>query len=82
MSSKFAYHGRMAPPRWLTDREQATWRSYRQMNRVLYAELARDLARDTGLSDPDYDVLSTLSELTGHALRASELSTHLRWSTS
>ena len=72
----------MAKPLWLTDREQAAWRSYRQMNRVLYAQLARDLARDTGLSDPDYDVLSTLSESMGHALRASELSTHLRWSSS
>jgi DNA-binding MarR family transcriptional regulator len=72
----------MAHPRWLSDSEQAAWRAYRRMNRALYAELARDLARDTGLSDPDYDVLSTLSEATGDSLRASELSRHLQWSSS
>lgn len=72
----------MTTPRWLNDDEQAAWRAYRRMNRVLSAELARDLARDTGLSDPDYEVLSTLSEAAGHSWRAIELGTHLQWSSS
>lgn len=73
---------RMATSRWLDEDEQAAWRAYRQMNRMLYAELARDLTRDTGLSDPDYEVLSTLSEAAGRSLRASELGLLLQWSTS
>jgi len=72
----------MTSPRWLDENEQAAWKAYRKMTRVLYAELARDLTRDTGLSDPDYEVLSTLSESTGRSLRASELGLLLRWSTS
>ena len=72
----------MATPRWLDDDEQAAWRAYRRMNRLLYARLARDLTRDTGLSDPDYEVLSTLTEVADHRWRASELATHLQWSSS
>jgi DNA-binding MarR family transcriptional regulator len=72
----------MATPRWLDDDEQATWRAYRRMNRLLYAALARDLTHDTGLSDPDYEVLSTLTEATGRTWRATELGAHLQWSTS
>lgn len=52
------------------------------MNRLLYAKLARDLTRDTGLSDPDYDVLSTLTEAADHRWRAAELGAHLQWSSS
>ena len=45
-------------------------------------ELARDLAADSGLSDPDYDVLSTLTEVDDHRWRITELAAYLRWSTS
>jgi DNA-binding MarR family transcriptional regulator len=52
------------------------------MRVLLDLELARDLAADSGLSDPDYDVLSTLTEVDDHRWRITELATHLRWSTS
>jgi DNA-binding MarR family transcriptional regulator len=68
--------------RWLDPDEEAAWRAYRRLNRVLYAELARDLTRETGLSDPDYEVLSTLTEKSPSSWRAAELSTQLQWSTS
>lgn len=72
----------MAEPRWLTEREQRAWRAYRRMQTVLPAQLARDLGRDSGLSEPDYDVLSTLSERPGHRWQLRDLATRLLWSRS
>lgn len=69
-------------PRWLTAREQQTWLAYRQMRTLLDLQLARDLAADSELSEPDYDVLSTLSEAPGSRWRAGDLARRLSWSTS
>jgi DNA-binding MarR family transcriptional regulator len=67
---------------WLDAREQRAWRSYRRMRTLLDLQLARDLNRDSGLSEPDYDVLSTLSEISPARWRASDLAARLSWSTS
>lgn len=72
----------MTQPRWLDAREERAWRAYRRMNRLLYSRLARDLGQQTRLSDPDYEVLSTLSETERRSWRASELAEHLQWSSS
>jgi DNA-binding MarR family transcriptional regulator len=69
-------------PRWLTDREAAAWRGYRRMRRLLDLELSRQLQRDAGLSEADYDVLSDLSEAAGQRLRLTELAGRMLWSTS
>ncbi|MFI1568175.1 MarR family winged helix-turn-helix transcriptional regulator [Streptomyces sp. NPDC020490] len=69
-------------PRWLTDREQRAWQAYRRMFLLLNAQLARDLSRDSGLSEPDYDVLSSLSSTPGHQRRVSDLAAHMLWSRS
>ncbi len=69
-------------PRWLTDREQRAWQAYRRMSLLLDAEVSRDLARRSGLSDPDYDVLSTLSAAPEHRRRVSELAERMLWSRS
>ncbi|MGX1885470.1 MarR family winged helix-turn-helix transcriptional regulator [Streptomyces sp. NPDC055287] len=68
--------------RWLTDREQRAWQAYRRMFLLLNAQLSRDLARDSGLSEPDYDVLSTLSDSPDHRRRISELADRMLWSRS
>jgi DNA-binding MarR family transcriptional regulator len=68
--------------RWLTPPEDRAWRGYRRMRTLLDLQLARDLAADSGLSEPDYDVLSTLSEAPGDRWRASELAARLLWSSS
>ncbi|PSL02410.1 MarR family transcriptional regulator [Haloactinopolyspora alba] len=68
--------------RWLSPDEQRAWQDYRQLKRLLDAQLARDLVRDTGLSEADYDALSTLTEVDGQRWRASELAARLEWSTS
>lgn len=69
-------------PRWLTDREQRAWQAYRRMFLLLNAQIARDLGQDSGLSEPDYDVLSTLGAAPGHRRRISELADRMLWSRS
>jgi DNA-binding MarR family transcriptional regulator len=72
----------MATTRWLTPRQERAWRGYRRMRTLLDLQLARDLAADSGLSESDYDVLSTLTERPGRRWRASELAAQLLWSSS
>ncbi|GHJ56729.1 MarR family transcriptional regulator [Nonomuraea sp. TT08I-71] len=72
----------MDAPRWLDTREARAWRGYRRMRRLLDLELARELMQDAGLSEPDYDVLSDLSETPDQRLRLSELADRMLWSRS
>lgn len=67
---------------WLDEREGRAWRGYRRMRALLDLELGRDLLRESGLSDADYDVLSNLSEATDHRLRLSQLAGWMLWSKS
>ncbi|WP_163513140.1 MarR family winged helix-turn-helix transcriptional regulator [Fodinicola acaciae] len=71
----------MTDVRWLTGQEQRAWRGYRRMRALLDLQISRDLAKD-GLSDADYDVLSTLSETEQRRMRITELASRMRWSTS
>ncbi|MEU9890798.1 MarR family transcriptional regulator [Sphaerisporangium sp. NPDC051017] len=71
-----------AEPRWLTDAEQRAWMGYRRMRLLLDAEVTRDLLRDSELSAPDYDVLSTLSSKEGRRWRLSRLAERMLWSKS
>ena len=52
------------------------------MRTLLDLQIARDLNRDSGLSETDYDVLSTLSEKPEGRWRARDLAAQLLWSTS
>jgi DNA-binding MarR family transcriptional regulator len=52
------------------------------MRTLLDLQLARDMARDSSLSEADYDILSTLTEGDGPPWRASELAAQLLWSSS
>lgn len=72
----------MADPRWLTDAEYRAWIGYRRMRARLDLQLARDLARESGLSEPDYDVLSTVSETPEQRMRLGELAAWMLWSKS
>lgn len=74
--------GRSEPPHWLTAREERAWRGYRRMSLLLNARVARDLAVESGLSEPDYDVLSALTESPDARCRISELADHMLWSRS
>lgn len=72
----------VARTRWLNRDEQAAWTGYRQARRLLDAQLNRELERDSGLSESDYDVLSNLSEQPDRRMRSRELGTRLQWSSS
>lgn len=52
------------------------------MRALLDLQITRDLARDSGLSDADYDVLSNLSETEEHRLRLTDLAARMLWSSS
>ena len=69
-------------PRWLEDAEDRAWRGYMRMRTLLHARILRDLAREAGLSGPDYDVLSHVSEAPGRRSRLGELAERMAWSRS
>ena len=69
-------------PRWLADAEDRAWRGYLRMRTLLHARILRDLAREAGLSGPDYDVLSHVSESPGRRSRLGELAERMAWSRS
>ena len=61
-----------AAPRWLTADEQAAWRSYLRLAKMLMRQLDRDL-HPFGLTSNDYEILVELSESPSHRLRMTEL---------
>jgi len=64
---------------WLTEREERAWRALQFMQMRLEAELARQLAADSGLSYPDYLVLVALTDRPEGRLRLFELAHELGW---
>lgn len=72
----------MASARWLNREQESAWRRYRRMRTLLDLAVARDLKEDSGLSEADYDVLSTLSESPNGQWRARDFAARLLWSTS
>jgi DNA-binding MarR family transcriptional regulator len=72
----------MSGTRWLSDREARAWRGYMKMRALLDLQISRDLARDAGLSEPDYTVLVVLSETPGGRVRLVDLADRMLWSTS
>jgi DNA-binding MarR family transcriptional regulator len=63
----------MSTPRWLNDEEMRAWRGLITTNRLLFEQLGRELARESGLSMADYEVLVQLSEAEGRRMRMTEL---------
>ncbi len=83
MSTHGRFTGTMQSPSvWLDDRERAAWWAYRQLHNVLDPQITRDLAADSGLSDADYHVLSTLSDEPDEDWRLGGLAERLGWSRS
>jgi DNA-binding MarR family transcriptional regulator len=72
----------MPRARWLSTEQEQVWRRYRRMRTLLDLQIARDLKHDSELSEPDYDVLSTLSESPDGSWRARDFAARLLWSTS
>lgn len=72
----------MTEPRWLDEDEDRAWRGFRRMVGLLNLQVYRELAAESGLSEPDYEVLSTLSETPGEIYRVNRLADRLLWSRS
>ena len=69
----------MSDVQWLNEREERAWRALQFMQMRLEAELARQLATDSGLSYPDYLVLVALTDHPDGRLRLFELGRGLGW---
>jgi len=67
---------------WLSKDEEHAWRAFRRLLTALPARLSRDLARDSGLSPADYEVLSTLSEKPNRRWALKDLAAKMEWSRS
>ena len=59
--------------RWLSDYEQATWRSFLAMQKLIKETLERQLQRDAAMPMTYYIILAMLSESPDHTLRMSDL---------
>jgi DNA-binding MarR family transcriptional regulator len=66
-------------PRWLDEREARAWRGFITMQAQLRARMARQLQRDSGLSEADYEVLVQLSEAPCARQRVFELGRATQW---
>lgn len=64
---------------WLDEREERAWRALQFMQMHLEAELARQLAAESGLSYPDYLVLVALTDHPEGRLRLFQLGEALGW---
>ncbi|MDG4798206.1 MarR family winged helix-turn-helix transcriptional regulator [Micromonospora sp. WMMD1082] len=67
---------------WLSEDEERAWRAFRRLLVALPARIGRDLARDSGLSPADYEVLSTLSEKPDRRWALKDLAAKMEWSRS
>lgn len=63
----------------MNEHEERAWRSLQFMQMRIEAELARQLATDSGLSYPDYLVLVALTDCPGGRMRLFELGNILGW---
>jgi len=58
---------------WLSHEQQEVWRAWLSATSLLPDQLGRDLQRDSGLTNPDYEILVKLSEATDQKIRMSDL---------
>lgn len=69
-------------PRWLDEGEARAWYGYRRMSLLLNAQVAKELTARSGLSEPDYDVLSALTAAEDGRVRIGDLAARMLWSRS
>lgn len=63
----------------LTQTQPTAWVSYQRMRVRLTERLNRELARKTGLSEADYEILAALTETPDESVRALALRCGLEW---
>jgi DNA-binding MarR family transcriptional regulator len=63
----------------LDQREERAWQGFRRMQAELTRRIRRELSRDSGLSDADYEILHALSEAPERTMRALALRREVGW---
>ena len=63
----------------LSTRQAAAWANYQRMRTRLSGRLNRELARTTGLSEADFEILVALTESPNETVRALALRCGLEW---
>lgn len=63
----------------LTERQAAAWASYQRMRTQLSGRLGRELMRETGLSEADYEILTAIVESPDGSARSLALRCGLDW---
>lgn len=81
MSTKQPFGARGIDVRWLDVGEERAWRGFLRVMVAVRSGTARDLAA-LDLSEPDYEVLSTLSEQPGQTSTLGEQADKMGWSRS
>jgi DNA-binding MarR family transcriptional regulator len=64
---------------WLDEDQQRTWLAYIRVQLRLSYEMNRQLLADSGLSLPDYDVLTALSVADGERMPITVLAAQIGW---
>ncbi len=67
---------------WLSADEQATWRAFNTVCRLIEGGLDRQLTKDSGMSHAHYATLVALSEAEGQRARMGDLAAFLQFSPS
>lgn len=63
----------------LTQRQATAWASYQRMRAQLSGRLGRELVRETGLSEADYEILTAIIESPDGSVRSLALRCGLDW---
>jgi DNA-binding MarR family transcriptional regulator len=83
-----AYHRLLSCQHWfgyascgapLTNDELALWTEWKMTSEAVRARVAADIQEGTGLSDPDFGVLTRVVELGGGRLRQNQLADSMGW---
>ena len=64
---------------WLSEQEDAAWRSFLALSQGMERAIDRQLQRDSELSSSEYHVLVPLSESENGSMASRELLRHLDW---
>lgn len=63
----------------ITPTQTAAWENYQRMRVLLTGRINRELARKTGLSEADYEILTALTQTEAESVRAMALRCGLAW---
>lgn len=63
----------------LTTDEQRLWHAWKRASEIVRTRIGEEIAAQTGLSDPDFGVLSRLEDLGVGRLRQNELAASMGW---